>query len=198
MSRGVPVHRAKAIAWARSVVADRRVVYIDTETTGLDSTSEVIDIAVVRGDGAVLFNSLVKPERPIPVESSRIHGIYDEHVREAPEWREFAAWLETLLAGARGVVYNAQYDSKIINACCRRCGHSLLARDWECAMLQYAAYVGQPGQYGGFRWHRLEKAAAAFGIEPGGHRALEDAVACRNVVLAMAETDLTSTADSDG
>jgi len=171
-------------------VADRRVVYIDTETTGLNSSSEIVDIAVIRGDGAVLFNSLVKPERPIPAESSRIHGIYDEHVREAPEWREVVGWLETVLAGTRGVVYNAQYDSRIINACCHRCGREQLARDWECAMLQYAAYVGLPGQYGGFRWHRLEKAAAAFGIEPGSHRALEDAVACRSVVLAMAETSL--------
>ena len=190
MGRGITSHRARAIAWARSVVDDPRAVYIDTETTGLDTSSEIVDIAVVRGDGEVLLNSLVKPVRPIPIEASRIHGIYIDDVRDAPAWPEVSSLLADMLNGARVIVYNAEYDSKIINACCQRSGRDRLASGWECAMLQYAAYVGQPGQYGGFRWHRLEKAAAAVGIEPGSHRALEDAIACRGVVLAMAEAGL--------
>ncbi|MEZ4497878.1 MAG: exonuclease domain-containing protein [Thermomicrobiales bacterium] len=60
--------RDRAIAWARSVVSDSRVIYLDTETTGLDRTAEIIDIALVTNDGAVLFNTLVKPVRPIPSE----------------------------------------------------------------------------------------------------------------------------------
>lgn len=178
--------RSDAIAWARSVSADRRVVYLDTETTGLKDSAEIIDIAAVTGSGAVLFNSLVKPERPIPEESSRIHGIYDDHVVAAPRWIDVVSWLETLLVDARVVVYNAGYDSSVINASCRRTGRAPMAHSWECAMLHYAAYVGEPGFRGDYRWHRLENAAAAFCIKPGGHRALEDAIACRNVVLAMA------------
>ena len=178
--------RSAAIKWARSVTADRRVVYLDTETTGLKESAEIIDIAVVTGSGAVLFNSLVKPDRPIPEESSRIHGIYDDQVVDAPRWTEVSSWLATLLGDTRVVVYNADYDSTVINAACRKFGHSPMARDWECAMLKYAAFVGEPGYRGDYRWHRLENAAAAFGILPGGHRALEDAIACRNVVVAMA------------
>lgn len=178
--------RIDAIAWARSVCADRKVVYLDTETTGLKDSAEVIDIAAVTSGGAVLFNSLVKPDRPIPEESSRIHGIYDDHVVDAPRWIDVVDWLETLLAETRVIVYNAGYDSAIVNAAARRLGRSPMARDWECAMLRYAAYVGEPGFRGDYRWHRLDNAAAAFGIKPGGHRALEDAIVCRNVVLAMA------------
>ena len=80
--------RDRAIAWARSVVSDSRVIYLDTETTGLDRTAEIIDIALVTNEGAVLFNTLVKPVRPIPAESSRIHGIFDDHVATAPGWEE--------------------------------------------------------------------------------------------------------------
>jgi DNA polymerase III epsilon subunit-like protein len=179
--------RAAAVDWARSVITDRRTVFIDTETTGLGDDAEVIDIAVVSAGGSVLFNSLIKPERPVPIESSRIHGIYDSDLGSAPRWSEVASWLETMLIGTRVVVYNAAYDTGVVNAACRRYGQADLASAWECAMLRYAAFVGDPGRYGDYKWHRLEKAAAAFGIEPGGHRALEDAVACRNVVLAMAK-----------
>ena len=178
--------RDRAIAWARSVVSDSRVIYLDTETTGLDRTAEIIDIALVTNEGAVLFDTLVKPVRPIPAESSRIHGIFDDHVATAPGWEEVAPWLDTMLHGRRVVVYNAEYDAGIVNAMCDRAGGRRIASDWECAMLHYSAYAGEPGRYGGYKWHRLENVAAAFGIVPGGHRALEDAVACRNVVAAMA------------
>jgi DNA polymerase III epsilon subunit-like protein len=182
--------RTAAIEWARSVVADSSVVYIDTETTGLDPASgaEIIDIAILSAHGSVLFNSLVRPVRPIPVESARIHGISDDHVVDAPAWRDIAPWVSMLLAGSRVIVYNAAFDSKMINGVCQRDGLDVIARDWECAMLQYAAFIQEPGRFGGFKWHRLETAAAAFGIQPGGHRALEDAVACRIVVHAMATT----------
>jgi DNA polymerase III epsilon subunit-like protein len=86
------------------------------------------------------------------------------------------------------VVYNARFDSDLINQCCDLCGHQPFASGWECAMLSYAAFAGEPGRWGkGFRWHKLDAAAAAFGYPPGGHRALADAMTCRHVVLAMAE-----------
>ncbi len=181
--------RADAIDWADSVIADRRVVYLDTETTGLGLHAEIVDIAVITGAGAVLFNSLVKPDRPIPEDASLIHGIFDDHVADAPRWPEIASWLQTLLADARVIVYNAEYDSTMINQSCARISEPTFAHGWECAMLQYAAFVGEPGFRGDYRWHRLENAAAAFGIVPGGHRALEDAIACRNVVAAMSTAD---------
>ncbi len=54
-------------------------------------------------------------------------------------------------------------------------------------MLAHAKFVGEPGQWGKqFRWHKLEAAAKSFGIDPGGHRALGDAEAARQVVFAMA------------
>jgi hypothetical protein len=60
---------------------------------------------------------------------------------------------------------------------------------WECAMLGYAKYVGERSPWGrGYRWHKLDKAAAAFGIPPGSHRALADADVCRRVVHRMAMT----------
>jgi DNA polymerase III subunit epsilon len=181
--------RQAAIRWAREVAGDRRAIYLDTESTALGPLAQIVDVALVSGDGTVLFDSFVRPTIPIPADASAIHGIYDHHVTGAPAWEEIAPYLSALLTGARVVVYNARFDSGLINQCCNHCGHQPFAGEWECAMLGYAAFAGEPGRWGkGFRWHKLDAAAAAFGFPPGGHRALADAMTCRNVVFAMAET----------
>jgi DNA polymerase III epsilon subunit-like protein len=188
IAQGVSQRKA-AIRWAREIARDRHAIYLDTESTGLGPQAEIVDVALVSGDGTLLFESLVRPTVSIPDEASAIHGIYDHHVAGAPAWEEVAPYLAALLTGARVVVYNARFDSDLINQCCSRSGFDPFARQWECAMLTYAAYAGEPGKWGrGFRWHKLDAAAAAFGFPPGGHRALADAVTCRNVVLAMAES----------
>ena len=46
------ITRAKQILTANPL-------YFDTETTGLDSWSEIIEIAIVEADGKVAFQSLV-------------------------------------------------------------------------------------------------------------------------------------------
>lgn len=190
IAREVSQRRA-AIRWAREIARDRHTIYLDTESTGLGPLAEIVDVALVSGDGTVLFDSFVRPSCPIPPEASAIHGIHDHHVIGAPRWEEVAPYLAAVLSGARVVVYNARFDSGLINQCCKRCGLPEFAQRWECAMLSYAAYAGEPGQWGkGFRWHKLDAAAAAFGFPPGGHRALGDAITCRNVVISMAGASL--------
>jgi hypothetical protein len=58
-------------------------------------------------------------------------------------------------------------------------------------MLQYARFAGEraSGHRNRYRFHKLSHALAAFDLPPGGHRALSDAQACRNLVLALAQLD---------
>lgn len=181
--------RTRAVTWANDIVADPGIVYIDTETTGLESTAEIVDIAVVGADGAVLLDTLVRPQRAIPDDASRIHGIHDHHVANAPGWRDVYGLLVPLLAERRVVIFNVDYDRRIIHQRCRE--HRLDTIDgaahWQCAMLAYAEFVGEPSRWDdGYRWHKLENAAKSFGVTPGGHRARADAEACRQVVHGMA------------
>jgi DNA polymerase-3 subunit epsilon len=181
--------KARSIAWAQEIVSDPRTVFIDTETTGLDGSAEIVDIAVVGVDGEVLLDMLVKPVRPIPYGASRIHGIYDRDVAHAAPWSEVYRLALPLLVGRPVVIFNAGYDRKIIHQCCAQLQLPLIhaAPTWQCAMKRHAEYVGEPGRWGkDYRWHKLENAARSFGIAPGGHRALGDAEACRQVVHAMA------------
>lgn len=182
--------RTRAIRWAQRMIRNPETVFIDTETTGLDGAAEIVDIALVDVDGQVLMDTLVQPKRRIPAGASRIHGILDQHVADAPMWTDIYTQLLPLLGERPVVIFNVEFDRKIMHQCCQQHGLELFpgAQKWHCAMLEHATYVGEPGRWGkGFRWHSLDKAAAGFGIPPGGHRARADAEACRQVVHHMAE-----------
>lgn len=183
---GSAAGRSWAIAWAAERVADRDVLYLDTETTGLDGRAEIIDVAVADGTGRIVFETLIRPMAPIPRDASLIHGIEDGHVADAPTWPEIHDALATLLADRTVVVYNAPFDRRMLVQSCSRHGVDAPASDWSCAMAAYAAFREMSTIRGGFRRHKLEHAAASFGARAGGHRAAGDALACRAVVVGMA------------
>ncbi len=177
------------LTWARRVASDPGTIYLDTETTGLDSSAEIVDVAVVDATGRVLIDTLVKPASPIPYDATRIHGITDEMVAMSEGWAAIAPRLGELLAKASNVViYNADFDTRIMDQCNRRNDLPRYLASWQCAMEQYAVVAGQRHhRYGGYRWHKLSDAAAAFGHhETVQHRALADTRLCRAVVLGMA------------
>ena len=190
--------RARAAAWAAAIAADRRAVYVDTETTGCGASDEVIELAAVGNDGAVLFQTLLRPRRRIPPAVVAVHGITDAHVAGAPTLPEVRDALWDVLAGRLVVVYNAPFDRRLIEQTCRLYGAEPPPATYECAMRRYAEFaaVGHVGGRGGYRWHKLEQAVRAFGAAPGGHRAAADALACRAVVHGMAAA-LTAAADGD-
>lgn len=181
--------RASAIAWAKAMVANGGTLYLDTETTGFGHDAEIVEVAIIDANGRTLFESLVRPNQAIPTDATRIHGITDAMVRNAPFWPEVYPQVHALLENASGiVVYNAAFDRRIIDQVNRRAGLVSARAKWGCAMLQYAAYAGVwNAKYGNWRWHKLERAARDFGLTyNGAHRALADARMCRSVVAGMA------------
>lgn len=181
--------RAAAVAWAAEMLRRRDVLFLDTETTGLDGQAEIVEIAVVDAQGTVLLDTLVRPLRPIPPEVQAIHGITDRMVAGAPRWPEVHAELMRLFRERpRAVVYNAAFDRRVIAQTAQQHCLPPPTAEWHCAMLRYAAYAGERHPVTGkYRWHRLDRAAAALGIPRPTHRALGDALVCRGVVAAMAD-----------
>jgi DNA polymerase-3 subunit epsilon len=176
----------RAVAWAAETVANERVVYLDTETTGLGAEDEIVDLAVVGAGGETLLETLVRPARSIPPGASAVHGLTDDDVLFAPPWELVYPHLVEVLLGRVVVVYNADFDRRLVGQSCLRSRLPEPRVDWQCAMRVFAEFAGEPGRGGGFRWRRLEEAAATFGVAPGGHRALGDARACRLVVHGIA------------
>lgn len=185
-TKQVPLTRANAIAWAREIVGNPDVVYLDTETTGLGRFAKICDIAIVAQDGTVLLDTLINPGEPIPAAATNVHGITDEMVADAPTWRDVAADIACLLENRRVVIYNRGYDAELLEQHNKEIDWHPFNADYQCAMLAYSDFDGTMGNYRTLKWHKLDAAAAHFGIAPGGHRALADTETTRQVVHAMA------------
>jgi DNA polymerase-3 subunit epsilon len=183
-------HREQAIRIARSML-EMEPVYIDTETTGFEETDTLVEIAVLDTDGSLLYESLVKPSKPIPPGATRVHGITDATVAFSPGWKQIWPEVKAVLKGRVAGFYNAQFDLRMIRQTC-----GLNGIPWEypleddfCVMELFARYYGTPGREPGqFRWHKLEFAGSFFNIpEPNAHRAKDDALLTRLVLEKMAE-----------
>ena len=181
--------RRDAIDWAAQVVGDHSTVYLDTETTGLDRYAEIIEISVLDCRGTVLFDSLVRPLTHIPADAQAIHGISNKMVVGAPAWKDVFPEVLEIVRRRRVVVYNAEFDARMMQQMNSR--HQIDQRigAWQCAMKQYSGFAGiWHERYGNYRFHKLDNALAGFGHPPGGHRALADARACKLVVEGMASS----------
>jgi DNA polymerase-3 subunit epsilon len=79
------------------------LAFFDLETTGTNiSTDRIVEIAVVKvmpNQEVSTKSSRINPLMPIPVESSMIHGIYDEDVAGCPTFAEVAHTFAQFLQG---------------------------------------------------------------------------------------------------
>lgn len=167
---------------------------LDTETTGLDNRAEICQIALIRSTGETLLNTLVKPVRPIPSDASRIHGIYDNDVIEAPRFSELVDLLKILVTGSNLVIYNAVYDRSMLHRSAEACGIAKtewkeLAKFW-CAMEAFSEIYGEWNEYhGSYRWQKLTTAARHYGVPvENAHNALGDCLMTLGVVKGMVQS----------
>lgn len=141
-------------------------VILDVETTGLDGEAEIVQIGIIDESGAVLMDQLVKPEQPIPPDSTAIHGITDERVRGAPSWPAVYDRVRDLLQGRSVMAYNMDFDWGKLDQVNRRHGlPDFETGDRCCAMELFAQFYGEWSQYhGNYRYQRLEHAATCCGV----------------------------------
>ncbi|MGV8096883.1 MAG: exonuclease domain-containing protein [Mangrovibacterium sp.] len=87
------------------------LVFLDLETTGINIvTDRIVEIALLKInlDGSEESRELrINPEMPIPAHASKIHGIYDEDVKNAPTFREVARSLAQFLEGCDLAGFNS-------------------------------------------------------------------------------------------
>ncbi|MCD0489646.1 DNA polymerase III subunit epsilon [Pedobacter sp. MC2016-14] len=97
----------------------RPLAFFDLETTGLSiGADRIVEIAILKAmpDGTELVKTLkINPEMPIPLASSLIHGIYDEHVAEAPTFKAVAQELVDFIGDADLAGYNSnRFDIPVL------------------------------------------------------------------------------------
>lgn len=89
----------------------RPIVFFDLETTGTDHAKDrIIELAFVKlmPDGKKeKYVKRINPGMPIPAESSAIHGITDEDVKDAPKFKLIAHELYEWIKGCDMGGYNS-------------------------------------------------------------------------------------------
>jgi DNA polymerase-3 subunit epsilon len=72
----------------------RPLAFFDLEATGTNiGVDRIVEISVIKldPDGSEEVKTWrVNPEMPVPLESSLIHGIYDEHIKDEPNFKALA------------------------------------------------------------------------------------------------------------
>ncbi len=81
----------------------RPIVFFDLETTGVDTSRDrIVEISMIKvnPDGSEEVKTRrLNPEMPIPPESTAVHGITDEDVKDCPTFARIAKSLEEFLQG---------------------------------------------------------------------------------------------------
>src|SRR4051794_21414275 len=100
----------------------QRSVVFDTETTGLDPLSgdRVIEIACLELHRDLptgrSFHALIDPERDVPEDSTRVHGMTRADLVGKPRFGEIADDLLDFLADSPLIAHNAPFDFGFLNA----------------------------------------------------------------------------------
>jgi DNA polymerase-3 subunit epsilon len=159
-------------------------VAFDTETTGLSPHSEaLVEIAAVRFDllyGAKeYFQTLVNPGKTIPWMATKVHGITDDMVFEAPSVEKVLPSLFQFMDGAIPVAHNAPFDIGFLSLHSLRNGIEVP----QSPVLDSCMFSKRVMPH--MASHKLEFLVQQLGIgETTFHRALADAKSCMEVFRA--------------
>ncbi len=103
-----------------------RQIVMDTETTGLDPDQghRLVEIGALELLNHVptgqTFHSYINPERDMPDEAFRVHGLSAEFLRGYPVFADVVEAFLEFVADSQVVIHNAAFDMRFVNAELRR------------------------------------------------------------------------------
>lgn len=148
---------------------------LDIETTGGNSkTGKITEIAVYLHNGAKVidvYETLVNPGVPIPPFITKLTGISNDMVADAPRFEEIATALDNFTANAVFVAHNAHFDYGFVREEFRRVGMDFKRKKLCTVQLSRHAFPGLAS-------YSLDKITNELNIKLNGHhRAASDAEA---------------------
>jgi DNA polymerase-3 subunit epsilon len=162
----------------------RPLVWIDLETTGLEVRRDrIVEISVIReepGGETKERTRRVNPQMAIPPESTAIHGITDEDVRDEPTFdqmaKSFAEFLDDADLGGFGI---SRFDAPLLAAEFQRAGVAFSLEGRAIVDVQRIFHKKEP---------RDLSAACRFYLDrelDSAHTSAADAAAAREVLEAQ-------------
>lgn len=165
-----------------------REIALDTETTGLDPFTghRIVEIGCVEMINRVKtgsnFHVYLNPERDMPAEAEKVHGLSAAFLSDKPLFRHVADAFLEFIQDAPLVIHNAAFDMKFINAELERLGYPALpmARTVDTVLIARKKFPGQPAN--------LDALCKRFSIDLSSrtkHGALLDAELLADVYLEL-------------
>lgn len=148
-----------------------KTCFLDTETTGLAGTDEIVEIAICDENGEEILNSLVKPKNTLVWPwAQKVHGISPKDVDSAPSLIELLPSIRAAFSGRKVIIYNASFDVRFFPR------DTFDNCEIECCMLAYSRQIKTGSR-------KLTSAAEHVGHIWSGsaHRAMSDARATASV-----------------
>ena len=112
-----------------------REIILDTETTGLDPArgDRIVEIGCLELLNSIptgkSFHKYLNPERDMPEEAFRIHGLSADFLKDKPLFSGLAAEFMEFIGDARLVIHNAEFDMRFINAELSRCSLPIISME---------------------------------------------------------------------
>ncbi len=130
----------------------QREIILDTETTGVDPGSghRIVEIGCLEIIGGArsgeFFHTYLNPERDMPVEAERVHGLTEKFLSDKPLFAEKVEEFLEFIGEAALVIHNAAFDLKFINAELVRLGFPPVpfSRAVDTLMIARKKFPGSP------------------------------------------------------
>jgi DNA polymerase-3 subunit epsilon len=132
----------KAVREARNLISTDFVV-LDTETTGLNESDEIIEITIIDQEGSVLLSQRIKPEKEITDKASEINGITMKDLENCPNFAEAWASIRPLIAGKVIAAYNSGFDKRMLENCIAHYNVDSDKYQWQCIMNITTIFFGR-------------------------------------------------------
>lgn len=166
-----------------------RVVYLDSETTGLEKQDQIIELGIIDIHGRVLYDKRFKPSVAINEDAQDVHGISADSLSSQPEWPSQVDSIAEILRDKTVIIFNKEFDIRLLEQTSKAFN---LDTEWVrglptyCAMALAATVFGSTNRYGTIS---LATSAVESGLAwaAEAHNAVNDCEMTRQVIMKILE-----------
>ena len=118
-------------------MSNKKYIFVDTETTGIDRNKErLMEVACIevvdRVATGLQLHQYINPEQEVQQGAFRVHGISWDKVKHEPKFAQVAERIIEVLKGRVFVAHNASFDMGFLNVEFKRAGFDFqIGRDVE-------------------------------------------------------------------
>ncbi len=164
-------------------MSSQRLIYYDTETTGLKAERDrIVEIAAYDPANDRYFEALINPGCPIPFEASNVHKITDEMVADAPSFAQVSQDFIQFCDGDTILIAhnNDNFDVHFLR-------HEFLRNELQMPEWKFLDSLKWARRYRpDLPRHTLQFLREIYGIAANNaHRALDDVVVLHNIFKIM-------------